>query len=44
MLTLLSMTTGEIGGASGIPDPICSFLRVEQMVGAREDHKYPREG
>lgn len=44
MLTLLSMTTGASGGASGIPDPICSFLRVQQMVGVMEERKYPSEG
>jgi len=44
MLTLLSTTVGASGSAFGIPDPICWLLRVAQMVGVGDPHKYPGEG
>lgn len=44
MLTAGSMTAGGGRGAVDIPDPICSVVRVRQMVGPGRRRKYPGEG
>jgi len=41
MLTVLSTVVGMSGSTSGIPLPICCFLRVQQMVEVMDGNKYP---
>lgn len=44
MLTVGSMTAGGGMGVLAIPDPICSVVRVRQMVRPGKRRKYPGEG
>lgn len=44
MLTAGSMTAGGGRGAVDIPNPICSVVRVRQMVRPGKRRKYPDEG